>query len=77
MTTVVKRLSDQCKSIGLKCKLLLLDRVFYGVSVISHLKHAQAPFVMPVIIRGKKETKEQPAGGTRKYRNWKKSGFDR
>ena len=31
---------------------------------------------MPVIARGKKETKNSPAGGTRKYRHWKKSGFD-
>ena len=77
MKVVVKRLLDQCKNIGLKCKLLLLDRGFYSVSVISYLKHAQVPFVMPVICRGKKETKDQPAGGTRKYRNWKKSGFDR
>jgi putative transposase len=73
----VARLLEQCKSIGLKCKLLLLDRGFYSVSVISYLKHAQVPFVMPVICRGKKETKDQPAGGTRKYRNWKKSGFDK
>jgi putative transposase len=77
MKVVVKRLLDQCKSIGLKCQLLLLDRGFYSVSVISYLKHAQVPFVMPVICRGKKETKDQPAGGTRKYRHWKKSGFDR
>ena len=77
MKTIVKRLPDQCKSIGLKCKLLLLDRGFYSVNVISYLKHAQVPFVMPVIIRGRKATKDQPAGGTRKYRNRKKSGFDR
>ncbi len=32
---------------------------------------------MPVIIRGKKATKDQEAGGTRKYRDWKKSGWDR
>ena len=76
MKVVVKRLLDQCKSIGLQCQLLLLDRGFYSVSVISYLKHAQVPFVMPVMARGKKETKSSPAGGTRKYRHWKKSGFD-
>jgi hypothetical protein len=43
----------------------------------AYLKHAQVPFVMPVIARGKKETKNNPAGGTRKYRHWKTSGFDR
>jgi len=59
------------------CGLLLVDRGFYSVSVISYLKHAQVPFMMPVIIRGKKATKNSPAGGTRKYASWKKSGFDK
>ena len=77
MKAVVKRLLDQCRRIGLKCQLLLLDRGFYSVSVISYLKHAQVPFVMPVIKRGRKATQEQPAGGTRKYQHWKRSGFDR
>ncbi len=77
MKVVVKRLLDQCRTIGLRCQLLLLDRGFYSVSVISYLEHAQVPFVMPVIIRGKKATKDQTAGGTRKYRDWKKSGWDR
>ena len=77
MKAVIKRLLDQCRRIGLKCELLLLDRGFYSVSVISYLKHAQIPFVMPVIKRGRKATKEQPAGGTRKYQDWKRSGFDR
>jgi putative transposase len=31
---------------------------------------------MPVILRGKEKTKNSPAGGTRKYRDWKTSGFD-
>jgi len=54
MKEVVKRLLKQCKSIGIECGLLLVDRGFYSVSVISYLKHALVPFVMPVVIRGKK-----------------------
>jgi len=77
MKAVIKRLLDQCRRMGLKCQLLLLDRGFYSVSVISYLKHAQVPFVMPVIMRGRKATKDQPAGGTRKYQHWKRGGFDR
>jgi len=77
MKEVVKRLLKQCKSIGIECGLLLVDRGFYSVSVISYLKHALVPFVMPVVIRGKKGTKNSPAGGTRKYASWKKSGFDK
>jgi len=76
MKDVVHRLLKQCKSIGIKCGLLLVDRGFYSVSVISYLKHAQVPFLMPVVIRGKKATKHSPAGGTRKYASWKQCGFD-
>jgi hypothetical protein len=76
MKKVVVRLLHQCKKIGVRCSLLLIDRGFYSVSVISYLKHAQIPFLMPIVIRGKKATKNQLAGGTRKYQNWKKSGFD-
>jgi hypothetical protein len=77
MKVVLQRLLKQCKDIGITCGLLLVDRGFYSVSVISYLKHAQVPFMMPVVIRGKKATKESPAGGTRKYASWKKSGFDK
>jgi putative transposase len=77
MKVVLQRLLKQCKDIGLKCGLLLVDRGFYSVSVISYLKHAQVPFMMPVVIRGKKATKNTLAGGTRKYASWKKSGFDK
>jgi putative transposase len=76
MKEVIGRLLKQCKDIGIPCGLLLVDRGFYSVSVISYLKHAQVPFMMPVVIRGKKATKTSPAGGTRKYALWKKSGFD-
>ena len=77
MKEVVKRLLKQCKSIGIECGLLLIDRGFYSVSVISYLKHALVPFVLPVVIRGKKKTKHSPDGDTRKYASWKKSGFDK
>ena len=77
MKDVLQRLIRQCKAIGVPCALMLLYRGFYGVDAISYLKHARIPFVMPIIARGKKATKHSPAGGTRKYRDWKKSGFDR
>jgi putative transposase len=77
MKEVLRRLLKQCKDIGINCGLLLVDRGFYSVSVISYLKHAQVPFLMPVVIRGKKATKTSSAGGTRKYASWKKGGFDK
>jgi putative transposase len=77
MKEVLQRLLQQGKRIGMKCGLLLVDRGFYSVRVISCLKHAQVPFMMAVVIRGKKATKHSPAGGTRKYASWKKGGFER
>ena len=76
MKTVVQQLLKQCRSIGLQCSLLLLDRGFYGAETISYLKKIQQPFIMPMVIRGRKKTKKQPAGGTRKYADWKTSGWD-
>ncbi|MDR3108770.1 MAG: hypothetical protein LBU65_03660 [Planctomycetaceae bacterium] len=60
----------------MKIKLLLLDRGFYGVSVISYLKKVRQPFLMPLVIRGKKGTKNNAATGTRKYAAMKKQFWD-
>jgi hypothetical protein len=45
MKEVVQALLKQCRKIGLKIKLLLLDRCFYDVLTISYLKKVQQPFV--------------------------------
>lgn len=54
MHTVVKRLVRQVRSIGLKIKLFLLDRGFFTIDVITYLKRARVPFLMPVAIRAPK-----------------------
>jgi putative transposase len=66
MQDVIQRLIKQWKQAGVSCKLLLVDRGFYSVEAISYMKHAQIPFVTPLVIRGKEATKNSPAGGTRK-----------
>jgi putative transposase len=76
MKDVVQALLKQCRSVGLKIKLLLLDRGFYDVSTISYLKKVQQPFLMPLVIRGKKGTKKRASTGTRTYAERKKQFWD-
>ena len=75
MEDVVRRLLRQARAAGVKCRLLLLDRGFYSVAVIRYLQSARCPFLMPVIARGRKAKKGKPAGGTRSFASWKKSGW--
>jgi len=77
MEDVLRRLLRQARSEGVKCKLLLLDRGFYSVAVIRYLQTARCPFLMPVIARGRKPKQGRPAGGTRAFAAWKKSGWSR
>lgn len=75
MEDLVKRLLQRARKIGVKCRILLLDRGFYSVAVIRYLQAARCPFLMPVIQRGRKPKPGQPATGTRVFARWKKSGW--
>jgi putative transposase len=72
---VVQRLLKQARSVGLKPRLLLLDRGFYGVEVIRYLQAARCPFLMPGVIRGRKADDPRGPGGTRVFAAMKKSGW--
>jgi hypothetical protein len=51
--------------LGIRMKLLLLDRGFYSVRVMRDLITAELPFIMPAVKRGKKLT--PPGGPTGTY----------
>jgi len=55
---VITRLLDKTASLNIKMKCLYADKAFFNVPVIRWLKALGIPFVIPVVIRGKK-------GGTR------------
>jgi putative transposase len=57
--------------------LLLLDRGFYSMAIIRHLQAARYPFIMPVIIRGRKADHCKGPSGTRGFALWKRSGWSR
>jgi len=75
MKGVVQRLLKQARSAGVKARLVLLDRGFYSVDVIRYLQAARQPFLMPVVIRGKKSDDPRGPSGTRVFAVLKRSGW--
>ena len=75
LKAVVQRLLKQASSVGVRPRLLLLDRGFYSVDVIRYLQAARTPFLMPVVIRGRKATDPRGPGGTRIFAVMKRSGW--
>jgi hypothetical protein len=57
---VVKRLLRQAASVGIRPRLLLLDRGFYSVAVVRYLQQARHPFLMPVVCHGR--SPKRPGG---------------
>src|SRR3954452_20386998 len=72
---VVQRLLRQAASVGIRPRLLLLDRGSYSVAVFRYLQAARHPFLMPVVCHGR--SPKQPGGPTGSYvfRTWKVSGW--
>jgi hypothetical protein len=60
MDYVLRTLLTRLVTLGIRIKLLLLDRGFYSVRVIQDLITCELPFIMPAVKRGKKPT---TAGG--------------
>src|SRR4051794_28870886 len=75
MKDVVQRLLKQACSVGVKPRLLLLDRGFYAVDVVRYLQVARYPFVMPVVVRGRKADDPRGPSGTRVFALRKQSGW--
>jgi Transposase DDE domain len=72
---VLQRLLKQARSVGVRPRLVLLDRGFYSVDVIRYLQAARYPFLMPVVIRGRKPDDHRGPSGTRVFAVMKRSGW--
>ncbi len=72
---VVRRLLCQAASVGIRPRLLLLDRGFYSVAVVRYLQAARVPFLMPVVCHGRSPKHPRGASGSYVFRAWKKSGW--
>ncbi len=72
---VVQRLLRQAASVGIRPRLLLLDRGFSSVAVVRSLQAARSPFLMPVVCHGR--SPKQPGGpsGSYVFRTWTKGGW--
>jgi putative transposase len=74
---VVQRRLRQAASVGIRPRLLLLDRGFYSVAVIRYLQRARVPFLMPVACHGRSPKPPGGPTGSHTFRAWRKSGWSR
>jgi hypothetical protein len=71
---VLTRLLARIDKLGVKIKLLLMDRAFFNVPVTAFLQERQLPFLMPVMFRGRPPKKKR----SRKGLHWiKRQGVGR
>jgi hypothetical protein len=75
MEDVVQRLLRRLGRLGIESSLLLLDRGFWSVAVIRYLQAARKPFLMPVVLRGRKPDHPKGPSGTRVFGMWKSGGW--
>jgi Transposase DDE domain len=73
---VLKRLLRRLARLGVRVRRLLVDRGFWSVAVIRYLQAARYPFLMPVVLRGRKDDHPQGTSGTRVFAVRKRGGFD-
>jgi Transposase DDE domain len=72
---VVQRLLQQAARVGIRPRLLLLDRGFYSVAVVRYLQAARVPFLMPVVCHGRSPKHQDGPSGSYVFRTWKKGGW--
>jgi hypothetical protein len=73
---VLKRLLRRLSQLGIGVRLLLLDRGFWSVAVLRYLQAARYPFLLPVVLRGRKADHRDGPSGTRVFALRKSGGFD-
>jgi DDE family transposase len=72
---VIQRLLRQAAGVGIRPRLLLLDRGFYSVAVVRYLQAARYPFLMPVVCHGRSLKHTDGPSGSYVFRTWKTSGW--
>ena len=77
MDHVVRILLARVITLGIRIKLVLLDRGFYSVRVMQDLIAAELPFIMPAVKRGKKPTTPGGPTGTYAWAGAKQGGWTR
>ena len=73
--SVLLRLLEQIERKSLRIKVLLMDRQFFTAAVIKLLQSKNIPFVMPVVVRGRKPKAPRPSTGLRALQEKAKPGW--
>jgi putative transposase len=58
--SVVQRLLQRVRRLGVKIRLLLVDKEFFNVEVVRYLQAARLPFLMPAFARGRQPRVPKP-----------------
>lgn len=74
-TVVLARLWDQLALSKIACKMALLDRYFFSVPVMEWLQQRGVPFIVPVVMRGRKPKRGVKSKGLRACRDWKAGSY--
>src|SRR5262249_17327268 len=74
---VIRELLRQAARAGVRPRYLLLDRGFCSVAVLRYLQRARSPFLMPLVLRGRKPDHPRGPSGSRVFALWKRSGWAR
>lgn len=72
MVTVVQRLLARLREMAVKIRVLLLDRAFFNTPVMGLLQTEKIPFLMPVVISGRRPTKKKNSRAAKKGLRWLK-----
>ena len=72
---VLPQLLRQAVKAGVRPRYLLLDRGFCSVEVIRYLQRARYPFLMPLVLRGRKADHPKGPSASRAFAYWKQSGW--
>src|SRR5207302_4983909 len=76
MQDVLRRLFRRLSLLGVRVRMLLLDRGFWSVAVIRYLQAGRHPFLMPVVLRGRQADHPRGPSGTRVFAIHKRGGWD-
>jgi Transposase DDE domain len=68
---VLRRLLTRLRELGVKIKVLLLDRAFFSASVTGFLQEEKVPFLMPVMFRGRRPKKKRAPKGLGRLKSQK------
>ena len=74
--TVLQRLMQKVRKLGVKVRFLLLDKEFFSAEVVRYLQAARLAFLTPAFARGRKPKHLQP-GSLRAFAARKQSGWGR